>query len=195
MGQYNADQVRNMQAQAANVAQQQFGAGQELSNAQNRANYGNLAQNANIGQEQFGANQAMTSAANKANYAQQAAAQAQADRQFGAQYGLNALAGELSANTTAGNLGVQQNATGLANLNAQITAGGVERAIEAEGIAADKKAFEEERANPFAMVTYQQGLLTGLPMTTQNYYSNSNPYVDAAKAATGVNAILNPVVK
>jgi hypothetical protein len=56
MGQFNADQSRNMQAQAANVGQQQFGANQGLSNAQNTAQYGQAAQAANVGQQQFGAN-------------------------------------------------------------------------------------------------------------------------------------------
>lgn len=55
---------------------------------------------------------------------------------------------------------------GLANLMAG--QGAVERGIESEGIAADKEAFEEARANPYKMVQYQQSLLSGLPLAAQN---------------------------
>ena len=55
---------------------------------------------------------------------------------------------------------------GLANLMAG--QGAVERGIESEGIAADKKAFEEARANPYKMVQYQQSLLSGLPLASQS---------------------------
>lgn len=46
------------------------------------------------------------------------------------------------------------------------TAGANQRAIEAEGIAADKAQFEEARDNPYKQVQFQRSLLTGLPITT-----------------------------
>jgi hypothetical protein len=55
---------------------------------------------------------------------------------------------------------------GLANLMAG--QGGIERGIESEGIAADKAAFEEARANPYKMVQFQQSLLSGLPLAAQS---------------------------
>ena len=154
--QFNADQARNMQAQAANVNQQQFGANQALTGAAQEAQYGQAAQAANVGQQQFGAN-----------------------------YGLNALAGQVNAASAAGNLGTQQNQAGLANLNAQMQAGAAQRDIEAQGIAADKAAFEAERDNPYKMVQYQQSLLQGLPIAANTYVSNASPFGSAIQAVGG----------
>jgi hypothetical protein len=193
MAQFNADQARNMQAQAANVGQQQFGAGQAMANAQNSANYGQQAQASTLAERQFAANQAMTAAANKANYGQQAQASNIAQQQFGATYGLNALASQLGAYNTLGNLGVQQNAAGLSNLNALLTAGGVQQGIAAQGVAADQAAFAAERDNPYKMVQYQQSLLQGLPLQAQSYNISTNPYSAAMDTAAATNKIVNAV--
>lgn len=61
------------------------------------------------------------------------------------------------------------NIYGLSALQKIADLGAEQRAIEAEGIAADKAAFEEERANPYKMVQFQQSLLQGLPLETQDY--------------------------
>ena len=140
MGQYNADQARNMQAQQASEQSKQFGASQGMTSAQNAAQYGQAAQQANIGQQQFGAN-----------------------------LGLQGLQTGLQAAQTQGNLGATENQIGLANLNAQGNMGAQQRGITSEGIAADQAAFEEARNNPYKMVQFQQSLLNGLPISAQNY--------------------------
>ena len=61
------------------------------------------------------------------------------------------------------------NTFGLAALQQQAALGEQQRAIEAQGIAADKAQFEEERYNPYKMVQYQQSLLDGLPLKAQSY--------------------------
>jgi hypothetical protein len=61
------------------------------------------------------------------------------------------------------------NTFGLAALQQQAALGEQQRAIEAQGIAADKAQFEEERDNPYKMVSYQQQLLSGLPLKAQSY--------------------------
>ena len=58
---------------------------------------------------------------------------------------------------------------GMGALAAQLNAGKTQRDIEGEGIAADKKAFEEERDYPYKQVQYMQSLLQGLPLQTQTY--------------------------
>jgi hypothetical protein len=63
----------------------------------------------------------------------------EASRQFGANFGLKSVAQ-------------------LADL------GATQRGITSEGIAADKKAFEEERDFAYKMPQYQLGLLSGLPI-------------------------------
>lgn len=58
---------------------------------------------------------------------------------------------------------------GLQALGAQLGAGGTQRGIESEGIAADIAQFEEERDFPYKQVQYMQSLLQGLPLATQSY--------------------------
>ena len=47
--------------------------------------------------------------------------------------------------------------------------GATQRNIEAEGIAADKKSFEEARKNPYEMLTFQQSMLQGMPVSATSY--------------------------
>lgn len=61
---------------------------------------------------------------------------------------------------------------GLNTLNALGTAGATQRDITQQGLTADKAAFEAERDNPYKMVQYQQGLLQGLPLTTNTVTPN-----------------------
>jgi len=61
------------------------------------------------------------------------------------------------------------NQFGMDVLNRQQTAGAEQRAIEGEGIAADRAQFEEERDWPYRQATYMHSLLGGLPLQTQSY--------------------------
>jgi len=62
------------------------------------------------------------------------------------------------------------NRYGLDLLGSQLAGGRFQRDIEAEGIAADKAQFEEERDFPYRQATYMQSLLGGaLPLATQSY--------------------------
>lgn len=76
------------------------------------------------------------------------------------------------------NLGLQSAGAaqqfGLAALQKQADLGAQQRAIEQEGITADKAQFEEERDYPYKQVQYMQSLLQGLPLATQTY-SYSQP--------------------
>lgn len=65
-------------------------------------------------------------------------------RQYGADYGIKSL---------------EQ----LANM------GATQRGIESEGIAADKKAFEEARNSPYEQLKFQSQMLNGLPISATNY--------------------------
>ena len=46
--------------------------------------------------------------------------------------------------------------------------GDTQRAIEAQGIAADYAQFKEERDDPYKKVQYQQSLLQGLPVASES---------------------------
>jgi len=61
------------------------------------------------------------------------------------------------------------NTYGLAALQKQAEMGAAQRAIEQEGVAADKAQFEEERDFPYKQVQYMQSLLQGLPIAAQSY--------------------------
>jgi hypothetical protein len=61
------------------------------------------------------------------------------------------------------------NKYGLAAIEEQAKLGGTQRDIMGQGIAADKAQFEEERADPFKKVQFQQSLLQNLPLATQSY--------------------------
>ena len=58
---------------------------------------------------------------------------------------------------------------GLDVLGAQQTGGGLQRAIEQQGIAADIAQFEQERDYPKSNTLFMQSLLQGLPLETQSY--------------------------
>lgn len=61
------------------------------------------------------------------------------------------------------------NKYGLGALEEQAKLGAVERGITSEGIAADKAQFEEERADPFKKLQFQQSLFQGMPVQAQSY--------------------------
>jgi hypothetical protein len=65
--------------------------------------------------------------------------------------------------------------------------GATDRAIDAEGVAADKAQFEEARANPYKMVQFQQSLLSGLPLAAQSY--NIADQSSLQKAAAGATTV------
>ena len=67
------------------------------------------------------------------------------------------------------------NRFGLSALGAQQTAGGQQRDIEQQGIAADYAQFQEERDFPYKQVQYQQSLLQDLPIsaTEREYVEQS----------------------
>jgi hypothetical protein len=56
--------------------------------------------------------------------------------------------------------------------------GATQRGITSEGIAADKKQFEEQRDNPLSMAQYQMALMSKLPITTQNKNVNTSDYTN-----------------
>jgi hypothetical protein len=86
------------------------------------------------------------------------------------------------------------NAYGLQALQKQADLGATQRAIEQEGIAADKAQFEEERNDPFTKLTFQQKLLQNLPIQAQsNNYQQSNWLDDAFTAAGGANKFFEKI--
>lgn len=79
------------------------------------------------------------------------------------------------------------------NVLGDITAAGAEqRAIESEGITADRLQFEEERDFPYKQVQYMQSLLQGLPIGAQSYsYAEPSMLSEILGGAGGLQALYN----
>ena len=73
---------------------------------------------------------------------------------------------------------------GLAALDRMGAAGEVERAIDAEGIEADKLQFEEERDWAYKMPVYLQSLLQELPLSTTDYSFATPSTLDSGRQNT-----------
>jgi hypothetical protein len=135
--------------------------------------------------KQYGYDQSMTAADLMAKYGMSAAEAQEKSKQYAADYRMTGLKTGLDAANTASNIGKTQNDTNIANINAQANLGAQDRGIESEALAADKAQFEEERANPYKMLQYQQSILQGLPLAAQNYnVAQPNMLTNAAGGAT-----------
>ncbi len=97
-------------------------------------------------------------------------------------------------NTAQGAAQQAQNLTnqyGLQALQNQANLGAQERAIQAEGIAADIAQFEEERDFPYKQTQYQQSLLQGLPLAAQSYsYAQPSQLSELLGGSSGLLGLL-----
>jgi hypothetical protein len=83
------------------------------------------------------------------------------------------------------------NQYGLQALQNQANLGAQERAIQAEGIAADIAQFEEERDFPYKQTQYQQSLLQGLPLAAQSYsYAKPSQLSELLGGSSGLMGLL-----
>jgi hypothetical protein len=177
---FERDQARRLQAAGMGEASRQFGAGQAMTAADLAARYGLEGQRAGEQSRQFGAGQAMTAADLAARYGLEGQRAGEQSRQFGAQFGLSSAEArsraEMEAQRAAeaskqfgANYGLSALQSNLGAIGAQLGAGGTQRGIESEGVAADIAQFEQERDYPYKQVQYAQSLLQGLPLATQSY--------------------------
>ena len=89
------------------------------------------------------------------------------EAQFGSELGLKGLQTGLQGAEAQGRLGATQGQAQLDAIRSLADLGSTQRAIESEGIAADRAQFEEARLNPYKMLQFQQSLLSGLPLAAQ----------------------------
>jgi hypothetical protein len=88
------------------------------------------------------------------------------------------------------------NVYGLSALQKIADLGAEQRGIEAEGIAADKTAFEEERDFPYKAVQFQQSLLQGLPLETKDYsYMQPSELSELLGGAGGIDKLYDLLFK
>jgi len=84
------------------------------------------------------------------------------------------------------------NRFGLDALTKQAGLGQQQRAIEAEGIAADRAQFEQEREYPYKMTQWQSSLLQNLPLKAQSYtYAQPSALANIMSGTSGVASLVN----
>ena len=84
------------------------------------------------------------------------------------------------------------NRFGLDALTKQAGLGQQQRAIEAEGIAADRAQFEKEREYPYKMTQWQSSLLQNLPLKAQSYtYAQPSALANIMGGTSGVASLVN----
>jgi len=139
-----------------------------------------------IGEAQFGATHGLNTYGQLASQFNANQARKIGEAQFGAKQGIdqiNAL-GQLGA--TQASTAAQEGSTMLSGLDAMLKAGGVQRDIYGEGVAADRAQFEEERAWPYKQLQFQQSMMTGLPLGTSTQSTSTSPIQQAGQIGGGL---------
>jgi len=89
----------------------------------------------------------------------------------------------------------QANRYGLDALQQQAALGAQQRAIEAEGIKADKDQFDFEQSFPYKQLQFQQSLLQGLPLATQSYtYAQPSALQNILTGAAGSQTVQKEIL-
>jgi hypothetical protein len=177
--------------QQAQEQSRQFGAQQGLSSAQIASQLGLDAQRINEQSRQFGAGQALTSAQIAAQNALEAAKAAEASKQFGASYGLQSLGKQLETAQLLGNLGLSELNAERNTYNDMLAAGTTQRAIDAEGIAADLDEFNNQRKFEYDQVKFMRDMISGLPTgSVTNEPNQLSGIAQFITAAGGIDRLL-----
>jgi len=165
----DAETQRSLGANLSNIVGTGYNTAYDKATAQFNAD-----QARKMAENQFGSTLGMTGAQNTAQYGQQAQAANEASRQYSADFGLKSLSDLMRAGET-------------------------QRGITAEGIAADKRQFEEQQAHPYNMVEFQRKLVEGLPIgattTSTNQDTLSKLQTDVAGLASLYKTLANLGIK
>jgi hypothetical protein len=135
---------RSLGANLANIAGTGYNTAYDKAMAQFNAD-----QQRKMQEAQYGSTLGMTSAQNAAQYGDAAQKATEASRQYSADFGLKSLSDLMKA-------------------------GDVQRGIESEGIAADKRQFEEQQARPYTNLEFQRKMLTDLPIGASTTSTNQD---------------------
>ena len=102
---------------------------------------------------------------------------------------------QLMGGQALGQLGAQQQSMRLADINAQMQAGAVQRGIGQRGLDAQRQTELQRLYEPYQRVEFMKGIMTNLPTTqssiTQTTSPGSNPYAQAAGTGLGAYAAYN----
>jgi hypothetical protein len=102
---------------------------------------------------------------------------------------------QLAAGQGLGQLGAQQQAMSLADINAQMQAGAVQRGIGQQALEAQRQTELQRAYEPYQRVEFLKGIMTNLPTTqssvTATTAPGSNPLAQAAGTGLGAYAAYN----
>jgi len=185
-----ANQTMGMTAQQAAEQSKQYGYGQEMASAQQKAQYELAAQQASEQSKQFGYGQQMTAESLNAQYGLAGQQAAEQSKQFGANLGLQGLQTQLSAAGTLGQLGQTQFGQEKDIINAQAAAGGQRQAAEQALMDQKYGDFQRQQQYPYQQLSYMSDLLRGAPMgnLSQSIYE-APPSTAATLAGLGTTAV------
>jgi hypothetical protein len=179
-----------LDAQRLGEDSRQFAAKQGLTEAELQAKYGQAAFDSSEASRQFGAKQALSSADLSAKYGLEGLKAGEESRQFGAGLGLKYLSEAGQAASNMGQIGVNQANFDLNRLKSMADMGSTQRAIDQEGLTSDYRDFLEQRDWDKTQQKYLKDMLSGIPMTTQNQFteppSTANNILSGVTTAAGV---------
>jgi len=92
---------------------------------------------------------------------------------------------QLSAGTSLGALGAQQQAMSLADIQAQMQAGGVQRGIGQAGLEAQRQTALQRQYEPYQRIEFLKGIMTNLPTTQSTLTATTAPGANPVGQALG----------
>ena len=92
---------------------------------------------------------------------------------------------QLAAGATLGQLGAQQQAMSLADIQAQLQAGGVQRGIGQAGLEAQRQTALQRQYEPYQRIEFLKGIMTNLPTTQSTLTATTAPGANPVGQALG----------
>ena len=92
---------------------------------------------------------------------------------------------QLAAGATLGSLGAQQQAMSLADIQAQMQAGGVQRGIGQAGLEAQRQTALQRSYEPYQRIEFLKGIMTNLPTTQSTLTATTAPGANPVGQALG----------
>lgn len=81
----------------------------------------------------------------------------------------------------------------LAGINTLAGLGNTQQQTEQAGLTAAQAQFEQQKADPYKQLQFQQSMLQGMPVQAQSYNTTTNPIAAAAAGATGASDVFNSI--
>ena len=92
---------------------------------------------------------------------------------------------QLAAGTALGQLGAQQQAMSLADIQAQLQAGGIQRGIGQAALEAQRQTALQRQYEPFQRIEFLKGIMTNLPTGQSTITSTTAPGANPVGQALG----------